>query len=296
MKMLITGSNGLLGQKLVKLLNKEGVDYLATSRNPNVSSSCPSNRFQMMDITDKNQVKERIVSFQPDVIVNTAAMTHVDKCEEDKAECLRINVEGVKNIAEAINSFSNDTHFIQLSTDFIFDGKKEMYSEDDEPHPLSVYGNSKLLAERLIREELSKYTIVRTSLVFGLGESLSKGNIFSWSVEKLKNDEELTIVDDQFRSPTFAIDLARGCLDLGRLRYDGVVNIAGPNVKSMYAYIKEIAIWLGKSGEYVQPISSKELAQKAQRPASSGLQIDKARELIHYEPHTFIESIALMKP
>ncbi|MGM0477785.1 MAG: dTDP-4-dehydrorhamnose reductase [Bacteroidota bacterium] len=296
MKLLITGSNGLLGQKLTKLCMDQRVDFLATSRKPNVLTECPSSRFQIMDVTDKPQVKDRIASFQPDVIVNTAAMTAVDKCEDEKEKCLNINVEGVRNIAEAINLCSTHTHLVQLSTDFIFDGNQRMYSEEDEAGPLSVYGDSKWRAERLIQELLSSFTIVRTSLVYGEGESLSKGNIFSWSIEKLKNDEELTIVDDQFRSPTFADDLATGCLDLAHRRYNGIVNIAGPKVQSMYAYIQEIAIWLGKSPDLVQPISSEKLAQKARRPAASGLQIKKARELINYKPHPFIESIAVMNP
>ena len=139
MKILITGSNGLLGQKLVKLLaNKEGINLLATSTGENRIKAITGFDYISLDITNKLQVEQVFNQFKPNVVINTAAMTNVDACEDKKEECWNLNVNAVKNLIEA--SEKHQTHLIHLSTDFIFDGENGPYKEEDKPNPLSYYG------------------------------------------------------------------------------------------------------------------------------------------------------------
>jgi len=171
MKVLITGSNGLLGQKISDIFIKEKVDFLATGRGP---SRNPKEGivYLELDITgiDFSVIRE----FKPTVVINTAAMTNVDQCETEQEACLELNVRSVEKLVTVCNEIG--AQFIHLSTDFIFDGTKSMYTETDEPKPLSFYGNSKLLAEKHIQSHSEKYSIIRTVLVYGIVADMSRTN------------------------------------------------------------------------------------------------------------------------
>ena len=163
-----------------------------------------------MDITNKEEVEKAITEQLPDVVINTAAMTNVDLCEVKKEECNALNVDGVRYLADACERI--DAHLIQISTDFIFDGENGPYTEQDIPNPLSFYGLSKLKSEELLQAHSVKWTILRTIILFGIGENLSKGNIVLWAKEALAKGDSLNIIDDQFRAPTLAEDLADICI------------------------------------------------------------------------------------
>lgn len=289
-KILITGSNGLLGQKLVALCIENKIDFLATAKDDNRFSLCPNEKFKILDITESSQVDQVIKEYQPTHIINTAAMTNVDDCEENAERCYAINYDGVNNILQAIKGCS--IHLIQISTDFIFDGEKEVYDETDLPNPLGTYGKSKWEAEQLLQK--SNYrpiTILRTSLLYGIGEALKKSNIFVWAMDQLRKGEDLNIVDDQMRTPTFVDDLARACLKVVQLNLEGVYNIAGGDVLSMYQFILILADYLQVNKNKVHPISTNKLNQKAPRPKSSGLDITKAQQEMSFQPTHFLESL-----
>ena len=185
MKILITGSNGLLGQKIVRQLsNASKLNYLATSQGENRNTSCPSTHYCSLDITNAVEVSKTISNYSPDYIIHTAAITNVDYCELNTAECEKVNVTGTKNLFDAAKK--NGTHFLFLSTDFVFDGKKGNYKETDKPNPLSVYAKSKLEGELiLMNSNYSNWSIARTIIVFGEGENLSRSNIVLWAKEAL---------------------------------------------------------------------------------------------------------------
>lgn len=294
-RILITGSNGLLGQKLVKYCLENHIDFLATANSSNRYSLCPDLHFSILDITKPDQVKGIVSRYQPTHIINAAAMTNVDACEAQVENCNAVNVNGVKHLlseAKALN-----IHLIQISTDFIFDGKKKLYHEHDLANPLSVYGASKWKAEALIAE--SKYpnvTILRTSILYGTGESLNKSNIFNWAMEALRADKELTIVNDQFRTPTFVADLVQACFKVIEQNVKGVFNVAGGELNSMYEFILLLADYVGAPRSLVQAISSDQLNQNAKRPQSSGLIIDKAIHTFAYQPTSFVESLLEIDP
>ncbi|MDX1651059.1 MAG: SDR family oxidoreductase [Brumimicrobium sp.] len=294
MRILITGSNGLLGQKIVDYCKEAEYEYLASSYGHNRNPYCPDRNFITLDVSERDAVQNVCKVFEPTHIINTAALTNVDLCEEKKELCERINVKGVENLLDYC--IQNNTHLQQLSTDFIFDGKKGNYAENDEPNPLSEYGKSKWKAEQIISSSSHQnFSIVRTSVVYGTGHSLSKSNIVVWAIDSLRKGEELKIVNDQFRSPAFADDLAKGCMRIIELNAKGVFNICGPCERSIYDYVLEIAQHLGISENRVIPIDTKTLNQKAIRPKRSGLNIEKAKNILNFSPRSFGSTLFLIE-
>ena len=294
MKVLITGSNGLLGQKLLhKLKNDKLVELIATSIGENRVSETDGYTYISLDITNKKEVEDVVISKSPDVIINTAAMTNVDLCEDKKVDCDNLNVNAVKylsDVSEKINA-----HLIHISTDFIFDGKKGPYTEDDIPNPLSYYGLSKLKSETVLLESSCKWTILRTIIVFGVAENLSKGNIVTWAKGELEKGVPLNIIDDQFRAPTLAEDLADACiLALNKKEY-GIFNASGKDIMSIYEMVERIALFYGYSTKNLNRISTKTLNQKAGRPPKTGFILDKSRRILGYNPRSFEECLEIIK-
>jgi len=293
MKILITGSNGLLGQKLLhKLRQDPSVELFATSKGENRVSEQNGYTYSELDIIDQKQVAELIANKKPDVVINTAAMTNVDLCEDERQDCDALNVEAVRYLADACEKI--DAHLIQISTDFIFDGADGPYTEQDIPNPLSYYGLSKLKSEQLLQAHSVKWTVLRTIIVFGVGENLSKGNIVLWAKGALEKGEPLNIIDDQFRAPTLAEDLADICILAAKKEAFGIFNASGKDIMSIYEIVERIAKHYGNSTENLNKISTETLKQKAGRPPKTGFILDKSRKELGYNPHSFEECLAII--
>jgi len=293
MKVLITGSNGLLGQKLLQKLRQEpSVKVLATSKGENRVSEKNGYMYFDLDITDENQVEELILSTRPDVVINTAAITNVDLCEDQKAVCDALNVDAVGYLANACKKV--EAHLIHISTDFIFDGEAGPYNEEDEPNPLSYYGLSKLRSEQILQAHLVKWTILRTIILFGVGENLSKGNIVLWAKGELEKGNPLNIIDDQFRAPTLAEDLADACILAIKKKAYGIFNASGKDIMSIYEIVERMAKHYGCSTDNLNKISTSTLNQKAERPPRTGFILDKAINELGYNPHLFEECLAII--
>ena len=293
MKILITGSNGLLGQKLShKLRIDDAVELIATSKGKNRVSAKDGYTYHSLDITNKAAVEGLIEAQKPDVVINTAAMTNVDLCEDEKAACDALNVDAVQYLADACARI--DAHLIHISTDFIFDGEDGPYKEEDEPNPLSYYGLSKLKSEQLLYAHKVKWSILRTIIVFGVGENLSKGNIVLWAKGALEKAEPLNIIDDQFRAPTLAEDLADACILAAKKKAYGIYNASGKDIMSIYEIVERIAKYYGNTTENLNKISTATLNQKAGRPPRTGFILDKAKEVLGYNPHSFEECLAII--
>ncbi len=293
MKILITGSNGLLGQKLLHKLRVDNtVDFIATSKGYNRVSNKYGYTYISLDITNKKEVEQVISTQNPDVVINTAAMTNVDLCEEKKKECDSLNIDAVGYLADVCRRI--DAHFIQISTDFIFDGEDGPYTEEDVPNPLSYYGLSKLKSEQLLQKHNVKWTILRTIIVFGVGENLSKGNIVLWAKDVLAKGDPLNIIDDQFRAPTLAEDLADICILAAKKKALGIFNASGKDIMSIYEIVERIAKHYGNSTDNLNKISTSTLNQKALRPPKTGFILDKSRNELGYSPHSFEECLAII--
>jgi len=290
-KIIVTGSNGLLGQKLVQLLaEKENIQLLATSKGENRVKSKEGYQYQALDITNKEEVLTVVNGFQPDAIINTAAMTNVDACESDKELCWDLNVNAVKYFIEAAGL--NDSHFIHLSTDFVFDGEAGPYKEDDQPKPLSYYGESKYQAEKLLQASTIKWSIARTIIVYGIVDDMSRSNIVLWAKDALEKGNPLKIVDDQFRSPTLAEDLAMGCYLIAAKKAEGIYHLSGKDVMSILDLVYRVADFYGLDKTVIAPIKSGSLNQAAKRPSKTGFILDKAINNLGYNPVSFEEGMA----
>ena len=293
MKILITGSNGLLGQKLVKLLvNQHDIEFLATSTGENRIKTITGFDYVSLDITNKIQVEQVFNQFKPNVVINTAAMTNVDACEDQKEQCWNLNVNAVNNLIEA--SEKHQTHLIHLSTDFVFDGENGPYKEEDKPNPLSYYGQSKYEAEKLLQQSTIKWSIVRTIIVYGVVEDMSRSNIVLWAKQALEKGNPLTIVNDQFRMPTLAEDLAQACWLIAQKQATGIYNICGKDFMSILELVNRVADFYGYDKTIISPIASSSLNQAAKRPPKTGFVLDKAIKELGYSPCSFEEGLGVV--
>ena len=293
MRILITGSNGLLGQKLVAYCRSNGIDYFATSKGVNRNSHCPQEKYFELDITDRSNCLALFSKMKPTHVIHTAAITNVDYCELNPEECDLVNVKATSYLIEASNSVQ--AHFQFVSTDFVFDGKKGNYKEEDEVNPLSVYAKSKVDGEQLTRNHCKYgWSIIRTIIVYGRGENLSRSNVIAWAKVALEKGDEISIIDDQFRAPTFAEDLAAGCMGVIEMKEQGIYHISGPEILSIYEIVERIAIHFSFSMQNVNRISSTTLNQSARRPPKTGFDLTKAYSKIDYSPRTLEQTLDIL--
>jgi dTDP-4-dehydrorhamnose reductase len=291
-KILITGANGLLGQKLVNQIVKDNhYELIATARGTNRLPQSNQYLYETMDITNELEVLSIINKHVPSIVIHTAAMTNVDQCELEKENCWDQNVNAVKYLISACENVH--CHLIHLSTDFIFDGISGPYNEISKPHPLSYYGESKLRAEELLFASKISYTIVRTVLVYGVALDMSRSNIILWVKKNLEEGKKINVVDDQERSPTLAEDLAIGCLLLAKEKSVGVFNIAGKEILTPYEMAILTADYFLLDKSLINKTDSNNFKQTAVRPLKTGLIIEKAKQ-IGYSPRSFKEGIAIL--
>lgn len=293
-KILITGSNGLLGQKLVQLLiEKDTIDLIATAVGENRLKNL-NNRYiyESMDVTNESDVMRVFDKYQPDVLIHTAAMTNVDTCETDTEGCNKLNVDAVQYLINAC--LKNQTFFCHLSTDFIFDGSNGPYTEEAKPNPISVYGESKLKAEELLIKSNIRWAIARTVLVFGIVADMSRSNIILWVKKSLEEGKGIKVVTDQFRTPTLAEDLAIGCWLIAEKEIEGIFNISGEDFLTPYEMAIKTADFFHLPKELIEKADSSTFQQAAKRPPRTGFILDKAKKLLGYQPRSFDEGIALV--
>lgn len=291
---LVTGSNGLLGQKLVVQLSRmQNIRLIATSRSVNKLVDCKNTTFELLDITNKTELDYIIKRYNPNTIINAAAVTNVDFCEDNKAECWQVNVEALNYLTQISNELN--IHLIHISTDFIFDGLTGNYSEDDAPNPVSYYGLSKLEGEKFVQSNANKWTIIRTVLVYGLTESRSRSNIVLWVKQSLENNKPINVVDDQYRTPTLVEDLAEVCVYAAENEKEGIYHVSGKDFMSIYDIAIATANFFGLDKSLISTISSIALNQKARRPPRTGFNINKAITELDYHPHSFIEGLQIVK-
>ena len=292
-RILITGSNGLLGQKLVDLLaGNEQYETFATARGENRLSVSEGYYFREMDVTDAVQVDEVLTEVKPEVIIHTAAMTNVDQCEMEKDACWKLNVTAVEILIAACKK--HNIFLEHVSTDFIFDGTSGPYKEEDEPNPISFYGWSKYAAEKAVMHSDIQWAIARTVLVYGIAHDMSRSNIILWVKKSLEEGKAIKVVTDQFRTPTLAEDLAMGCYLIADQRAEGVFHISGADFLTPYEMAIMAADYFSLDKSLISPTDASAFTQPARRPPRTGFDLKKSRNILGYEPHTFREGIALV--
>jgi dTDP-4-dehydrorhamnose reductase len=296
MKILLTGSNGLLGQKLVALLHRApGVELVATARGSNrLATSYPALHFRPLDVTDAAQVQQVLAQERPTHVIHAAAMTQVDECELNQAACWAQNVTAVEYIAAACAQF--DVHLTHLSTDFIFNGTEALLSEDAQPDPISHYGASKLAAERAVQATTGlRWAIARTVLVYGTSLAGGRSNLVLWVRESLRNQQKIKVVNDQWRTPTLAEDLAQGCWLVAQHSAQGIFHLSGRELLTPFQMAQQVAAQFELDPTLLEPVDGRVFTQAARRPPRTGFRIAKAERELGYHPHTFAEGLAVVQ-
>tara|TARA_Y100000817_G_C16783398_1_gene511587 strand:+ start:195 stop:1055 length:861 start_codon:yes stop_codon:yes gene_type:complete len=285
MKILITGVNGLVGNSLYKLLEES--DHIVYSSSRNIEGLAK----YKVDITNKNEVDSFFESEKPDLVINSAAMADVDLCEEERELCWKVNVEGVQNLVDMCNRYGS--HLTHISTDYIFDGKKEsgIYLENDKPNPQGYYAESKLEGERIILDSNISHSILRTILVYGLH---NKPNIITFLKSYLEEGKSVNLVSDQVRMPTFVDDLSRACISASEKKARGVFHICGPEQMSYLDIGNRIAEYFSFDKSLINHVQTKDLNQKAKRPFRTGFDLQKSKEKLNYIPTNFEDSLKLI--
>lgn len=290
-RILITGANGMLGQRVVEYYSsKENVDLLATSVEDRAVIDLAD--YIPCDVKSRESIKKVIYDYCPDFIIHTAAFTNVDLSEKMREDAWKINVKGVEYIAEAARAI--DANIIHISTDYIFDGKSGPYDENALPNPIGYYGRTKLASENVLKISGTLFTILRTNVLYGIALN-SRPDFVRWVITSLSNNERIRIVKDQINNPTFIDDLVQAINKIIEFRKTGVYNIGGKEFLSRFEFTNRIAEYFNFNKNLITPILTEELNQPARRPLKSGLLILKAETELGYKPHSIFESLFLIK-
>jgi dTDP-4-dehydrorhamnose reductase len=293
MKVLVTGSNGLLGQKLLDYYKQfPEIELIATAKGADRYPNPGSYTYCSLDITNEAEVMDVLNATKPSVVIHTAAMTNVDACELDQTNCDLLNVKAVEFIANACNQIN--AHLVHLSTDFIFDGTHGPLAEEETPKPLSYYGLSKYKAEQIVQNTCRSWAILRTVLVYGVVKDMSRSNIVLWAKNALESGKSIQVVADQFRTPTLAEDLAQGCALAAQSKANGIFHISGLNFMSVFDLVIQVADFWKLDKALINLSSSEGIQQPAKRPPITGFQINKAKSVLGYQPHTFKEGLQMV--
>lgn len=262
MKVLVTGASGFLGTVLCKKLLAHGFQLVKISH-----KDC--------DITNYYKLKKIFSKERPNLVIHAAALTDVDYCEENKEECFRINVIGTEFVQSLCNEFN--IKMVLISTDFVFDGVKGDYGEEDFRNPINYYGFSKMIAEDISRK-LRNYLIIRTSSMFGYFHN-KKTDFPSFVIKNLIAGKEVKIAKDFFRKPVFVDDLADTIIFLIKNNNKGIFHACGMEKISTYEFALMIAKKFNLNQKLIKPVFSQEIDFKAMRPKDSSLNTKKIENL-----------------
>ncbi|MFB6098394.1 MAG: dTDP-4-dehydrorhamnose reductase [Salinibacter sp.] len=290
-RVLLTGANGLLGQALVRRIsqNRE-YDLLATSRGDSPRFREASGGYVPLDVTQPDDVAAVFEDFTPNVVVNCAAMSDVAACDEHRSEAWAVNARAVKTLAKQCRT--HGARLVQVSTDFVFNGKRGPYDEDARPDPVNYYGRTKLAGENAVREAgRSNWALVRTVLLYGTGHDLNRSNVVLWMIDQLSKGETLHIVDDQYRTPTHVDDLARGIDRLIHREKTGIYHISGREMVSIYELACTVAEVFGYDKSLIKPVSSDYFEDDVERPPRTGFIIRKAETELDFDPRPLDEGL-----
>ena len=292
-RVLICGSNGLVGQRLALLFGyQNNYEVLNTSHHRSFVLDNHLFDYTQLDITNKSDVKSLVGSFRPDVIINAAAMANVDQCERERESAWRVNAAGVEHLVEITRRIG--AKLIHISTDYVFDGKNGPYREGDRVNPLSYYGKTKLAGENAITTGDIRHAIVRTILIYGSGINL-KNNFALWVVNSLRAGREIRCATDQRCSPTFVGDIAGAVLNIVERDAGGLFHICGSEMINRFQFAMNTATVFDLDRSLIHPCTSAELEQLAPRPLVTGFVLDHALRTLAFEPLTTMEGLHHMR-
>jgi dTDP-4-dehydrorhamnose reductase len=284
MKLLITGGGGLLGSKVAEI---------ALARGDEVFSGYAHNlpeygRAVKFDLLDEMSISELVGQIEPEVIIHSAALTDVDRCEREKELAYKMNVEGTRALAKAAEESAS--FMIYISTDYVFDGNRGMYCEDDRTDPVSYYGLSKLKGE-----QFCKGCIARTCVIYGSRPASGKVNFALWLLNSLKSGKPVRVVTDQFITPTLNTNLASMVLEVADRRLAGIYHLAGATRVSRYDFARLMADVFDLDSSLIIPSRMADLKWDAKRPMDSSLATSKANRELMEKPLSVEEALKTLK-
>lgn len=275
MKFLVTGSTGLVGSQVVKDLTESSNQIYSSYNNSKPEFGIPV----QMDLTNFESITKVIENVKPDVIIHLAAMTDVDLCETQKDLALQINAKSTEIISKI--SAKQGSFLVYVSTDYVFDGKQGMKKETDIPNPINHYGRSKLEGENALQDMASSWCIARTSTPFGLH---TKKSFPLWVAENLQDKKEISVITDQFTSPTYVPNLSKMIIEIATRQIAGIIHLAGSTRISRYEMAGLVAAKMGLDKNLLKPISIDNMNWKAKRPQDSSLDVSKATAILDEKP------------
>ena len=283
MRILLTGSNGLLGQKITDfLVQREAVTLLCTSRGENRNPQQGGYIFEKLDLEDWQGMQHLMQRFAPTHIIHCAAISSVEVCDADPEYTERINVTLPAQLAAI--AYERGIHFSFLSTDFVFDGKQGPYVESDATGPCNSYGASKVKAERAILAVNPAAAILRTILVYGVIGDKGRSNLILWAKSKLEQGESIQVVADQWRMPTWVDDLAKVSIVAAEKKAAGIFHISGPTLYSIFEIVERVADYWQLDKQLIKPIPAAAIGQETNRPRTTGFTLAKAEQELDYKP------------
>jgi dTDP-4-dehydrorhamnose reductase len=266
-RILITGSNGLLGQKTVELFSRTSYPLMLVSIESHSVFDKEIFPYIQLDLTKRQNVRKIIDEYEPEVIIHTAAVTDVDLCEKERGLAWQVNVGAVENLSYAAKLVG--AKVIHLSTDYVFDGSNGPYSEIDRPNPISYYGRTKLASENVLLTSNIPSAILRTMVLYGVGIGI-KPNFALWLYNNLSQETPIRVVDDQIGNPTLVDDLALAILKIIELSKSGIYHVAGKDLVSRYEFALTLAEVFKFNKKLITPVKSTAFKQPAPRPLKSG--------------------------
>ena len=288
MKYLVTGSAGLIGSNLVSELVKSGKTVYSCFNKIKPQSGIPVK----LDLLNFDEISKVFDDVQPDIIIHLAALTDVEKCEEEPRLANSINAEATEIIAK--ESKTLQSYLIYLSTDYVFDGKKGMYGETDITNPLNQYGKTKLSGEKAITSFAKKWTIIRTSTPFGTHPS--KKTFPIWLLENIQNNKKINVLEDQFTSPTYVPNLGKMIVEIVSRNLEGLFHLSGSSKISRYEFAKKILKILDLNDSLLIPTKTNSMPWKACRPLDSSLDVSKIYPLLTTKPLSIEASLENFLP
>ncbi len=246
----------------------------------------------MLDITDREKLLKTVSEVKPHAIIHTAAYTDVDGCEANRDLAWRVNAEATRSIAEA--SAENGSHMVYVSTDYVFDGEKGLYVEEEQTNPVNYYGFTKLKGEEYVKKYAMEWCIARTSVVYGWSPT-GKPNFATWVINSLKQGREVKALTDQYVSPTLNTNLAEMLLEIAERKITGVVHTAGATRVSRHEHALKLAEAFDLKKELVKPATMSDIPWKAKRPRDSSLNVSKALNMLNAKPLSLDQALQEMK-
>lgn len=295
MKILLTGSNGMLGSGLAAMLTASSHTVCATGKGPcRLPKEFIHDRFKYheLNITEKEKVHDLIDDFSPDAIIHGAAMTQVDDCEQNKSLCYSVNIDGTRNLLEAAEE--HNARFCFLSTDFVFSGIRGPYEENDKTGPVNFYGETKELAEQMVAASQINWSIARTILLYGRADPSIRSNFIYWVKENLEAQKKIKVVNDQIRTPTFIPDLVQGINLILQKGARGIYHLSGKDLLTPYSMALAIAKHLNLDPSLIEPVDASTFSQIGKRPLITGFKIDKAVNDLGFHPTSFENALSLI--